>query len=159
MEVRLDSRRRQAMSQPEQATSAKALRDLYSRKHRPRPRGDFNSLEGQRAICSAYITSQGHKGWLGLADIMMMVAIPAPRFCARSFSCFGRCRARARRCRGRLQTGLVIATEAAWLFRREPSQKAASNYRCRMNSHLVGRPRGLLRNCSSSAAATSSRPS
>lgn len=28
---------------------------------------DFNSLEGQRAICSAYITSQRHKGWLELA--------------------------------------------------------------------------------------------
>jgi DNA invertase Pin-like site-specific DNA recombinase len=27
---------------------------------------DFNSLEGQRAICSAYITSQRHKGWAEL---------------------------------------------------------------------------------------------
>jgi site-specific DNA recombinase len=25
---------------------------------------EFNSLEMQRAICSAYITSQEHKGWL-----------------------------------------------------------------------------------------------
>lgn len=28
---------------------------------------DFNSLEGQRAICSAYITSQRHKSWIELA--------------------------------------------------------------------------------------------
>ena len=28
---------------------------------------DFNSLEGQRAICSAYVTSQRHKGWIELA--------------------------------------------------------------------------------------------
>jgi site-specific DNA recombinase len=28
---------------------------------------DFNSLEGQRAICSAYITSQRHKGWAELS--------------------------------------------------------------------------------------------
>ena len=28
---------------------------------------DFNSLEGQRTICSAYITSQRHKGWIELA--------------------------------------------------------------------------------------------
>jgi site-specific DNA recombinase len=28
---------------------------------------EFNSLEGQRAICSAYITSQRHKGWLELS--------------------------------------------------------------------------------------------
>src|SRR5574338_1090795 len=28
---------------------------------------DFNSLEGQRSICSAYVTSQRHKGWLELA--------------------------------------------------------------------------------------------
>lgn len=28
---------------------------------------DFNSLEGQRSICSAYISSQRHKGWIELA--------------------------------------------------------------------------------------------
>src|SRR5687768_6306201 len=28
---------------------------------------DFNTLEGQRAICSAYITSQRHKNWVELA--------------------------------------------------------------------------------------------
>jgi DNA invertase Pin-like site-specific DNA recombinase len=28
---------------------------------------DFNSLEGQRAICSAYISSQRHKGWAELS--------------------------------------------------------------------------------------------
>ncbi|HET7575596.1 MAG TPA: recombinase family protein [Sphingomicrobium sp.] len=28
---------------------------------------EFNSLEGQRAICSAYVTSQRHKGWAELA--------------------------------------------------------------------------------------------
>jgi len=29
---------------------------------------DFNSLEGQRAICSAYVTSQRHKGWVEASD-------------------------------------------------------------------------------------------
>ena len=31
------------------------------------PEREFNSLETQRTICSAYITSQRHKGWLELA--------------------------------------------------------------------------------------------
>ncbi|HEX5258708.1 MAG TPA: recombinase family protein [Sphingomicrobium sp.] len=42
---------------------------IYTRKSTEQGLGrDFNSLEGQRAICSAYVTSQRHKGWLELAN-------------------------------------------------------------------------------------------
>lgn len=41
---------------------------IYSRKSTGQGlERDFNSLEGQRAICSAYITSQRHKGWVELS--------------------------------------------------------------------------------------------
>ena len=41
---------------------------IYTRKSiEPRPQQDLNSLDAQRAICSAYITSQRHKGWVELA--------------------------------------------------------------------------------------------
>ena len=30
---------------------------------------DYNSLESQREVCSAYITSQQHKGWMELPSV------------------------------------------------------------------------------------------
>lgn len=30
---------------------------------------DFNSLENQREVCSAYVTSQRHKGWTELPSV------------------------------------------------------------------------------------------
>ncbi|MCL6699847.1 recombinase family protein [Sphingomonas sp. NSE70-1] len=41
---------------------------IYTRRSvEPDPQQDFNSLEAQRAICAAYVTSQRHKGWLEIS--------------------------------------------------------------------------------------------
>lgn len=52
----------------QQSTSRPQACAIYTRRSvGPDPHQDFNSLEGQRAICSAYVTSQRHKGWLELS--------------------------------------------------------------------------------------------
>ena len=52
---------------------------IYTRKSALAPIGqEVTSLESQRAICSAYIASQQHKGWLELS----LGRLRAPRFSA-----------------------------------------------------------------------------
>ena len=52
---------------------------IYTRKSSERGlRQDFNSLKAQHAICSAYIQSQQHKGWIEIDNVYGERRNPVP---------------------------------------------------------------------------------
>lgn len=56
------------MSKPEQTHSRRCA--IYTRKSTDHGlEKDFNTLDSQREVCSAYITSQRHKGWSELPQV------------------------------------------------------------------------------------------